>query len=181
MTVFGYARKDYPSQIAIQLHTLMTYDCEKIYVENHSFDEEIEWGQMLVELKKGDTLVVDSLTVFGKRLKALTDLLTRLKDQGIRLISVNESLNSDDHYSFIDIASILWRVDSDCQSQYTKERLAHIKSTGKHLGRPTINQQTIDQIIQLHHQHKLNYREISEQCGVSLGSVHKYIQNNVKR
>ncbi|WP_314060952.1 recombinase family protein [uncultured Vagococcus sp.] len=175
MTVFGYARKDYPSQIAIQLNKLMTYNCEKVFVENQSFNEESELKEVLGELRQKDVLVVDSLAVFGKRIKKLTELLKMLEKRQIRLISVTEALDTMEPWSFATTAEVLCSVDSECQSQYTKERLAISKSNGQHLGRPTIKRQTIEEIQRLHHQHKLNYREISLACGVSLGSVHKYI------
>lgn len=179
MTVFGYARKDYPGPILKQLTTLMTYDCDQVFVENQSFDEETELQQLLNDIQEGDSLVVASLAVFGRRLKGLTALLTLLDNQNIRLISVGEELDSLSDYSVYALAQVLYQTDAECQSQYTKERLAVSKSLGKSLGRPTISQETIDRIVDLHLQHKLNYREISEQCGVSLGSVHKYIQNEV--
>lgn len=176
MTVFGYARKDYPSEITTQINQLMAYRCDKIFVENKSFDEHEEQQQLLNELLPMDVIVVVSLVVFGKTLRELTAFLDGLFQNDIRVISLEDKVDLDSQYSFTEVALALCEIDSKYKSQYTKQRLAISKSLGKSLGRPTISEDKIEEIQRLYHNQRMSYREISDCCQVSIGSVHKYLK-----
>ncbi|WP_314065614.1 recombinase family protein [uncultured Vagococcus sp.] len=180
MTVFGYARKGYPSEITTQINQLMCYACDKIFVENMNFDEDEEQKKLVSELLPEDVVVVVSLAVFGKTLRELTVFFDVLFDKKIRVISLEDKIDSHHHYSFREIAIALSEVDSKFKSQNTKQRLAISKSLGKSLGRPTISDEKIEKIQQLHRQKRMSYREISDFCQVSIGSVHKYLKAEVE-
>lgn len=179
MTVFGYARKGYPSEITTQINQLMCHTCDKIFVENMNFDEDDEQKKLINELLPEDVVVVASLVVFGKTLRELTVLFEILFDKNIRVISLEDQIDSHHHYSFREIALALCEVDSKFKSQNTKQRLAISKRLGKSLGRPTISDEKIEKIQRLHRQQRMSYREISECCQVSIGSVHKYLKAEV--
>lgn len=180
MAIFGYARKGYPSEITIQINRLMVYECDKIFVENQNFNIDEEQDAMFQELLPMDVIVVVNLAVFGKTLRELTALLDDLFKKKIRLISLDDKIDSKKRYSFIDVALALCEVDSNYKSQYTKQRLAVSKSLGKSLGRPTISEAKIEEIKRLYHHQRMSYREISSCCQVSIGSVHKYLKAEVE-
>lgn len=177
MTVFGYARKNYPCQIALQLNDLMSYGCNTIFVENQTFDEIHELELLMLDAKEEDILVVASLEVFGMNLGRLTEFMNKLIEKNIRLISIKESLDSDVTYNFFTVSLILSNANRARQSEYTKQRLAVSRSLGKSLGRPAIDEVTIGKIQTLYHEHKMSYRDIAEACEISLGTVHKYVKS----
>lgn len=61
------------------------------------------------------------------------------------------------------------------QRRYEKSKM-QAQAKGKTFGRPVIEERTIKQIQYLYKVEKRSIREISQKCGVSVGTVHKYIK-----
>ncbi|WP_314067968.1 recombinase family protein [uncultured Vagococcus sp.] len=178
MTVYGYARKDYPSQMATQIKLLLDYKCEKLFVEQYAFEEDKELQLLLTELEKDDIIVVESIVVFGKNLEGMGQILEIVSSKKAHLISINEKLDTGQTYSFVDNFNLVYHVNASYRSEHIKQRLAKSKHDGRQLGRPAINKKKIEEIRHLHDERKMSLRDIAVCCGVSLGTVHKYVHEN---
>lgn len=175
MTVIGYAREDYPIQMSLQTSRLLAYECEQLFIDKRSFDEDKQLQLVLSKLKEDDVLVVESLSVFGKNLAGLITILEQLAKQNVRLVSISEMLDSEKQPDFYEHSVIIFNVISEQRSEYTKQRLEKYRLTGSQLGRPSIDDETIEKMQKLYEEKKMTLREIAAECDVSLGSVHKYV------
>lgn len=165
--------------MASQLKLLLDNQCERLFVEQSAFEEDSELQLLLKSLEKGDVIVVESIAAFGKSLDGLHTILEAVKSKEARLISLAEQVDTEESYPFIDNLNLIYQLIVGYRSEHTKQRLARSKAEGTELGRPALDKQTIEKINRFYHHQKMSMREISERCGVSLGSVHKYINKTV--
>lgn len=175
MTVFGYVRKDYPSETSIQMKKLMELECEDFFIEKTPFNIDAELKAMLKSLKEDDVLIMASLASFGKGINDLKLIMDDIHQKNIRLICLEEDIDTSKEYSFIEILNIISFLDKEVRSEKVKQALVDVKNSGKQLGRPTIDEETVQQIKKLHTEYRLSLRDIASQCGVSIGTVHKYV------
>lgn len=79
----------------------------------------------------------------------------------------------DDHL-YLHVLEGLAKRDYVMMSQRTHRGLEKAKEKGHIGGRPHIDPEVIQKIQMLHYRKKKSLREISAECGVSLGTVYKY-------
>lgn len=175
MTVFGYVRKDYPSETSIQMKKLMELECEDFFIEKTPFNIDTELKAMLKSLKENDILIIASLASFGKGINDLKIIIDDIQRKKIRLVCLEEEIDTSKKYSFIEILNMINSLDKEVRSEKVKQALVDVKNSGKQLGRPTIDEETVQQIKKLHTEYRLSLRDIASQCGVSIGTVHKYV------
>jgi len=175
MTVFGYIRINYPIDTLNQVKQLKEFNCIEFYVEKTSFYYEVELNKLISRLKKNDTIVIISLSSLGKNTKGIKYILNEIHNKKCYLISIKDKIDTKKNYSLLSIVNLLDELDRNIRSEQVKQSLVKLKKDGKKLGRPKIDQKTINQISLLYNENRLNLREISIRCNVSLGTVHKYI------
>lgn len=176
MTVYGYVRKGFPSNEIEQVRHLMTYNCEELFVENNSLFEETELTKLLDTLQPNDQVIVTTLKVFGKGLRGLKPLMALFQEKAIRLISSDDQVDTSKMPAFYQLFDLFLETDTACRSERMKENIDLARQGGRVIGRPTIDDHTIDRISFLYHDQKWSMRQIANECGVSLGSVYKYTQ-----
>lgn len=133
----------------------------------------------LMGLKTGDELVIYELKSLGKTIIQLSDFLSRLNQKDIKLTIINKEesfklLNEEQYYQIIfDLAEI----DRNVISERTTRGIRSAKQSGRVGGRPKISDSQIELIKHLYHKQSYTLREIVDKCGVSLGTVYKYIHD----
>lgn len=177
MAIYGYIRKQTPSNTVMQLHNLMAFDCDDIFIEEETLDNHKELEKLLLQLNNEDVLVVENISSFGKVANELNDLFNSLFNKSVRLISREDALDSDNTYSFYQLLQVMTSINKECSSRMMKERIAVSREKGLRFGRPPLDEAKIDEIKQLYHHDKLSMRDIVSKCQVSLGTVHKYVTN----
>jgi len=94
---FGYARISTKEQnIELQMDALKKAGCEEIFYEAVSGvkTERVELNRLLSILRKGDVLVIWKLDRLGRSLKHLVSLVHEFIEKGIRLQSLNNSIDT---------------------------------------------------------------------------------------
>ena len=93
----GYARASTQDQnLALQLDALKAAGCSKIYQEKASGSktERPELNRLLEIIREGDTLMIWKLDRLGRSLNHLIEIVTRLEDQHIGLVSLNDPIDT---------------------------------------------------------------------------------------
>lgn len=128
---------------------------------------------------KGDEfiLVMHSLDDLNLQLIQLFPVLEAVKANGgmIRFVEqgLTESIAHEMYFEvLVELASSEKRT---MQRRYEKSKI-QAQAKGKTFGRPVIEEESIKQIQYLYMVEKRSIREISQRCGVSVGTVHKYIK-----
>lgn len=176
MTTYGYIRKGYSVSEKEQLTHVFPYDCDELFIEKSSILEDEKLNELMAGMKIEDTLVVINLQIFGKNVQQLIPMFELLAKNNIRLISIDEKLDTKRQPYIFSMIHILGNVDASCRSKRVKEQMENARVIGQTWGRPTLDFQTIGKIYSLYHQEKWSMRRIANECEVSLGSVYKYTQ-----
>lgn len=174
MTKFGYVRKNYPEETLSQIKSIMEYHCDDLFIESPDLTSDKELITLIDHLSVGDVLVVSSLLAFGKSISELQEIMSSITLKGAKLISIKEKIDTDYNYSFQEVLNLLDTINKEVASKKIKQQLMKLRDDGKQLGRPAVDQDTIDMIKFLRENQHLNLRQIAEKCDVSIGTVHKY-------
>ena len=127
--------------------------------------------------RKFDILLVWKIDRFGRSLKHLVNSLAELESIGIAFVSFRDSLDLSSPAGRL-MAQLLGAISEFERSLITERVRAGIrnaKNKGKRLGRPplVLDSGRIDRL----RASGASLRAISEQLGVSLGSVHRALQD----
>ena len=96
--VIGYARVSTQDQnLDRQIDALQKAGCERIFNEKMTGTRSSrpELQMMLMTIREGDTLVVESFSRLSRSTKDLLDMVERLTKAGVQLISLKEDLNTN--------------------------------------------------------------------------------------
>lgn len=176
MTTYGYIRKGFPFNETDQVKLIMAYNCDSLFFEGARLNDTTELEVILASLQPADCLVVPSLQVFGKDLQHLVPLIAQFKEQEIHLVSIKDQLDTERDRFFYPFFEVIASIDGACKAEYHNQRLNLTRESHKNMGRPTLEETTIERIYQLYHESKWSMRRIALECDVSLGSVYKYTQ-----
>ncbi|WP_317046718.1 recombinase family protein [Spirosoma pollinicola] len=82
--------------LALQLDALKAAGCLKIYQEkaSRSKTERPELNRLLEIIREGDTLMIWKLDLLGRSLNHLIEIVTRLEDHHIGLVSLNDPIDT---------------------------------------------------------------------------------------
>lgn len=92
---FGYARVSTKEQdLTRQITALENAKCDKIYHDKKSGKNmnRDELNKLLSMIRKNDTLVVTDIDRLGRNFKEVTKVYTDLKDMGVNIVVLNQSL-----------------------------------------------------------------------------------------
>ena len=177
MKTYAYLKKHPTSKESLS-EQIKHFDFSKI---DHSFvDEENstkELERLITGLEKGDTLIIYTLSLVNFHKNDMRNLFLYLKKMAIRLILIKENMDTakEEFSSFFKICILYQNVQKKIIQDTTKRSLARANKNGVTLGRPTIDEGTIEHINSLRNKQHKSIREIASICDVSIGTVHKYI------
>lgn len=92
---FGYARVSTKGQdLTRQITALENAKCDKIYHDKKSGKNmnRDELNRLLSTIRKNDTIVVTDIDRLGRNFKEVTKVYTDLKDMGVNIVVLNQSL-----------------------------------------------------------------------------------------
>jgi len=96
--------------------------------------------ELLQRFQAGDTLIVAEVSRLGRSLGQIVDLVGKLREKDVTLISLKEHIDtSDDSITTktqVGLFGLFAEIERDLLSQRTKEGLARARKEGKHVGRP---------------------------------------------
>ncbi len=174
MTIYGYVRNDIPCPTVDQFEALSPYGCDEVFLEMGEVKEDAELQRLLTVVQSGDTVVTTAVSVFGKTLSHLSLILETLREREVRFVSVQEGIDTDENQTFYYYLSLLSGNERETKRLLARQSIELSRSKGVQIGRPTLTEETVQKVQQLYNERK-TLREIASECGISLGSAHKYV------
>ena len=180
--VIGYARVSTQDQnLDRQLDALNKAGCERIFNEKmtgtHSARPELQ--MMLMTLRAGDTLVVESFSRLSRSTKDLLDMVEKLSNLGVHLVSLKEDLdtNTATGKMMLTVMSALSQFERDLIAERTKEGLKAARARGRHGGRPRSGtDKDRKQAYAMYQANIMPCQEIAKKFGVSLSTLNRWIK-----
>ncbi|MFA1570860.1 recombinase family protein [Vibrio tasmaniensis 1F-187] len=175
----GYARVSTDDQNEdSQIDSLESAGCERIYIEKCSgkSKQRPELERMIDALREGDIVVVQRLDRLGRSLKDLIELLDGFKEQGIKFISLNESIDTTTavgELAFHMIGAIA-QFERRLISERTKAGLKAARARGRKGGRKAkLTASDIKKAQAMLLDKSVTKTEVAEHFGVSRPTLNK--------
>ena len=189
--VLGYARVSTMEQsLDLQLDALLKEGIpqKNIYTDKVSSTKEVRksLSKLLKYVRDGDTIVVWKLDRLARSLIHFTNLMTKLKEKGVRFRSITEpfidTTEKSSHSEFIiNIFAALAQLERDIIIERTKAGLESARRRGKVLGAPTglskKNQQKAVLCEEYFNNGMLTVTEICERLNISRATYYKYLRH----
>lgn len=178
----GYARVSTQEQnLDRQIDNLTAAGCERIYKEKITGTkaDRPEFRAMLDALRPGDILVTDSFSRLSRSTKNLLDLVERLNNSGVHLVSLKENLDTTTATGkmMLTMLSALSQFERDLIAERTLDGLKAARARGRKGGRPTVgNDKVKAQALAMYEANVMTNKEIAEKCGVSTATLSRWIK-----
>lgn len=180
--VIGYARVSTQEQkLDRQIDALQARGCERIYQEKMTGTraDRPEYQRMLDALRPGDTLVIDSFSRLSRSTKDLLEVVERLNEQGVNLVSLKEQLDTTTATGkmMLTMLSALSQFERDLIAERTVDGLKAARARGRKGGRPKAgNEKTKQAALAMYDANVLTNKEIAAQCEVSIATLNRWIR-----
>lgn len=180
--VVGYARVSTEDQhLDRQLDMLKERGVERIYTEKMTGTkrERPELNRMLEGLSPGDTVVVESLSRLGRSTKDLIGLVELLREKGVQLVSLKESIDTETPSGklLFTLISAIAQFERDTIAERTAEGLKAARARGRRGGRPRADAKRVAQAVKLYRAGGYTVREIGELTGIKKATLYRSLQN----
>lgn len=180
--IIGYARVSTQEQnLDRQIDNLKARGCERIFQEKISGTKShrVELDKMLLTLRSGDVLVIDSFSRLSRSTKDLLDMVEKLNEMGVHLVSLKEQLDSTTATGklMLTMLSALSQFERDILAERTADGLKAARARGRHGGRPQAGDEaTKRKAIALYNSNAMTNQEIARDAGVSIGTLNRWIK-----
>lgn len=182
--IIGYARVSTQEQcLDRQLDALKERGAERIFCEKMTGTKanRPELDKMLLTLRKDDVLIVESFSRLSRSTKDLLDLVERINNMGVQLISIKENLDTTTATGklMLSMLSALSQFERDILAERTKEGLKSARARGRMGGRPRSGTAEIKKkALALYDANQLSNGEIAEFAGVSTATLSRWIKEH---
>lgn len=181
--IVGYARVSTTEQnIENQLDQLHAAGAERIYSEQGSGirDDRPQLAACLSELEAGDTLLVVALDRLGRSANHLVQTLDNLRERGIGLRSLRESLDTSTPAGQLvyRIFAAVAEFERDRLVERTQVGLRRARAEGRVGGRPSVMTARRIRIMEDLAADGSTVTEIANTLGVSKATVSRHLQGN---
>lgn len=176
---FGYARVSTANQhIDRQVKALTDYGISKedIYIDKISgvAEKRPALDEMLKLLREGDTVVVCSFDRLARSTKQLLEFAEKFNEQGINLISLKEKIDTSTPQGklFFTISSAFAEFEREIINERRAEGQSIAKARGVKSGRPSLDNDNVENALRLYQESTLPVADIAKVCGMSRQSVY---------
>lgn len=171
----GYARVSTLEQnLDLQIDALKKEGCEHLFTDKVSGvkAKKPNFSKLLAYARQGDTIVVWKLDRLGRSTVQLIELVEKLKQQGVHLKSLQESIDTTTAMGnmFFQLMCILAEHERNIIRERTQAGLASARARGRNGGRPKglspRYQKIADEVRQIYEQGNRSTEEIRDMFGI---------------
>ena len=175
----GYARVSSVDQnLDVQLETLKSFGCEKIYkekVSGTSTQGRDELKECLDFVREGDELVITRIDRLARSVLDLQLIVKELSDKGVNLSATEQPISTKDATSkcFLDMLGVFAELETNLRKERQNEGILRAKQKGVYKGRKSSID--ADKIKELK-ESGLGASAIAKQMGIHRDSVYRVLK-----
>jgi len=134
----------------------------------------------LTRKRKVDVVLVWKFDRFARSTKQLVTALEEFRELGVNFISYTENVDTSTPAgkALFTMVSAFAEFERDLIRERVKAGLDRARADGTKLGRPAIDDQTIEELNKARYKLKWSVRKIANETGLSVGVVSKYTKRN---
>ena len=182
---YGYARVSNVEQhLDRQIDALKERGVDELFTEKMTGTKKSrpELDKLLAVLKKGDTVIVESLSRLGRSTKNLIELVEAFQEGGINLVSMKESIDTSTPSGklLFTLMSAIAQFERDIIAERTTEGLRAARARGHVGGRPRTKRDKLDQATKLYVTGDYTIKEIEAITGVTKSTFYRHLREVAK-
>ena len=148
----GYIRVSTQEQNTIRQEVLMkSLGVDEVYIDRMSGKNtnRPELQKMLEYVRKGDTVIVESISRFARNTRDLLELVERLTAKGVEFVSKKEAIDTTTPTGkfMLTVFGAVAELEREYILQRQREGIAIAKEQGKYKGRKPIQTPEFEQIV----------------------------------
>lgn len=175
----GYIRVSTQEQNTMRQEVLMEQlGVDQIYIDKSSGKNanRPELKTMLEFVRKGDVVIVESISRFARNTKDLLELVEQLTAKGVEFISQKEAIDTSTPTGkfMLTIFGAVAELEREYILQRQREGIAIAKEAGKYKGRPSSVPPDFERVVQLWKEGVLTATEARKRLGVSKATFYRW-------
>ena len=181
----GYIRVSTQEQNTMRQEVLMEQlGVDQIYIDKSSGKNanRPELKTMLEFVRKGDVVIVESISRFARNTKDLLELVEQLTAKGVEFISQKEAIDTSTPTGkfMLTIFGAVAELEREYILQRQREGIAIAKEQGKYTGRPMKTPPDFEKIVRQWRQGEMTAIEARKRLGISKATFYRRLQSTKK-
>ena len=178
----GYIRVSTTDQNTARQEVLMKeLGVDEIFIDKasgKSKDNRAQLYTMLEYVRKGDTVIVESISRFARNTKDLLELVEILTKKEVEFVSKKESIDTTTPTGkfMLTIFGAVAELEREYILQRQREGIAIAKSEGKYKGRTRKEYPEFDKVVGLWRNEKITAAEAMKRLGMSKTSFYRRVR-----
>ena len=148
----GYIRVSTQEQNSMRQEVLMeSLGVDEVYIDRMSgkSTNRPELQKMMEYVRRGDTVIVESISRFARNTRDLLDLVEKLSEKGVEFVSKKEAIDTTTPTGkfMLTVFGAVAELEREYILQRQQEGIAIAKAEGKYKGRKPIERPNFDAVV----------------------------------
>ncbi len=181
----GYIRVSTQEQNTIRQEVLMQeLGVDEVYIDRMSGKNanRPELQRMMEYVRRGDTVIVESISRFARNTRDLLELVERLTEKGVEFVSKKEDIDTTTPTGkfMLTIFGAVAELEREYILQRQREGIAIAKEQGKYTGRKSTQPPDFDRVIAQWRRGEITAVEAMRTLKLSKTTFYRKIQQSAK-
>lgn len=160
----GYIRVSTQEQNSMRQEVLMeSLGVDEVYIDRMSgkSTNRPELQRMMGYVRRGDTVIVESISRFARNTRDLLDLVEKLSEKGVEFVSKKEAIDTTTPTGkfMLTVFGAVAELEREYILQRQQEGIAIAKAGGKYKGRKPIERPNFDAVVKQWQEGKISASE----------------------
>ena len=179
----GYIRVSTQEQNTVRQEVLMeSLGVDEVYIDRMSGRNigRPELKRMLEYVRRGDTVIVESISRFARNTRDLLELVDQLAAKGVEFVSQKEAIDTATPTGkfMLTVFGAVAELEREYILQRQREGIEIAKTKGKYKGRKPISSPDFDKVAAQWRRGELTAVQAMKQLGVSKATFYRKIRYN---
>ena len=180
----GYIRVSTQEQNTMRQEALMeTLDVDEVYIDRMSGKNanRPELQKMMEYVRRGDTVIVESISRFARNTRDLLELVERLTTKGVEFVSKKEAIDTTTPTGkfMLTVFGAVAELEREYILQRQREGIAIAKANGVYRGRKPVQRPEFDQVVALWRSGELTAAEAMRRLDMKSSTFYRRVKEVV--
>lgn len=177
----GYIRVSTQEQNTIRQEVMMQeLGVDELYIDRASGKntDRPELKKMMDYVRRGDTVIVESISRFARNTRDLLELVERLTDKGVEFISRKEAIDTTTPTGkfMLTVFGAVAELEREYILQRQREGIEIAKQQGRYKGRKPIEHPDFDDVVSRWRKGEITAVEARKRLGMSKATLYRKVK-----
>lgn len=178
----GYVRVSTPEQNTLRQEVLMEQlGVEQIYVDRMSGKDtqRPQLQKMMEFVRRGDTVVVESISRFARNTRDLLELVERLRQKEVGFVSQKEAIDTATPAGqfMLTVFAAVAQLERDYILQRQREGIQLARAQGKYAGRRPMEAPGLERVAHQWREGELSAAQAAKKLGMSRATFYRRVKD----